>query len=265
MRLRTRVRVFGAALVPLAAITVTTPTPAVASILTFDQTRATTAGPVVPTFGGASVPDGYGDRIAGADVAVPGGVFTYGDAGEGFTPNVVADFISGAATPVGPGVSLWGDDYGDLVNVLFGNNTSTWLGVALTADPGYEVLLYGFDLAGWPRADYLISAVRVFGDATLLFEQANVLVEGNATGPGHTAFAFGTPLAARALFIEIAYGNLPGSQHDNIGIDNIRFGQHPPSQPGNGPPTGVPEPGALSVVAVAVAAWRWRRRYGRVL
>lgn len=265
MRFLESVRRFGAAVVPLAMMTLATATPAVGSILTFDQTRATAAGPVVPTFGGASVPEGYGDRITGAEVAVAGGVFTYGEAGEGFTPNVVADFFSGGATPAGPAVSLWDDGYGDLVNVLFGNNFSQMLNMTLTADPGFEVLLYGFDLAGWPQTDYVVEAVRVFGDTVLLFEQTSVLVEGDVTGPRHTPFSFAVPLTAGMLSIEIAYGNLPGSQHDNIGIDNIRFGQTPPPSTGNGPPTGVPEPGVLALVAVGAVAQWCRRRRGPVL
>ena len=31
------------------------------------------------------------------------------------------------------------------------------------------------------------------------------------------------------LLIQIDYGNLAGGQQDNIGIDNIRFGQNPPA------------------------------------
>lgn len=243
-----------AAILPVSALALTIAVPAGATILTFDQTRAVSGGPVVPTFGGASVPDGYGDRVTGATVDVPGGAFTYGEAGEGFTPNVVADFFSGSASPAGPGVSLWEDSYGDLLNVLFVTNNSGFLGVRLTADPGFTVGLHGFDLGGWPNADYVIDAVRVFGGTTLLFEQTSVLVEGNFTGPRHTAFAFAAPLVASELLIEIAFGNLPGSQHDNIGIDNIRFGQDPPPLPSDGDPaTAVPEAGTLALVALAIA------------
>lgn len=252
MRLRHRNLSARTAILPVTAFVLMTAAPADATILTFDQTRAVSGGPVVPTFGGASVPDGYGDRVTGASVDVPGGVFTYGEAGEGFTPNVVADFFSGSASPVGPGVSLWEDGYGDLLNVLFVNNNSGFLGVRLTADAGFSVGLYGFDLAGWPNADYVIDAVRVFGGTTLLFEQTTVLVEGNFTGPRHTAFAFAAPLVASELLIEIAFGNLPGSQHDNIGIDNIRFGQSPPPGPPDDPPAAVPEPGTLALVALAI-------------
>lgn len=196
-----------------------------ATILVFDQMRE--LGVVVPTVSGNDVPQDYGDRVAASSQAVPGGLFTYGEAGEGFTPNLVVDYFSGV--PVGIGVSLWQDSYGDLTNVVFGNQNSSVLSVRLTADAGFSALLYGFDLGGWNRADFTIGAVRVLGGSGALFSQSDVLVEGNLSGPGHTAFAFASPLSAGELLIEIDYSNLPGSQQDNIGIDNIRFGQSPPA------------------------------------
>ncbi len=233
-----------------------------ASILTFDQTRDQ-SGAVVPATSATNVQDDYGDRVAGLSVAVPGGFFTYGEAGEGFTPNVVADFFSGSASAIGPGVALWEDGYGDLVNVLFANNNSGFLAVRLTADAGFLVGLYGFDVAGWPNADYTIDAVRVLSGASVLFEQTSVLIEGNFTGPRHTAFEFAAPIFAADLLIEIDYGNLPGSQHDNFGIDNIRFGQDPPpgppSDPSDPPDSTIPEPATWALLGLAVTACLRRR------
>jgi hypothetical protein len=198
-----------------------------ASILTFDEARR--SGVVVPTVSGSRVPQDYGDRVTGVSQAVPGGHFTYGEAGEGFTPNVLVDYFAGSTA--GPdGVSLWEDSYGDLVNVLFGNQNSITLNVRLTADAGVQVLLYHFDLAGWPNADYAISGVRVFDDDAILYSQNNVLVEGNLAGLRRTSFDFPNPLSGRELLIEIDYSNLPGSQQDNLGLDNIRFGQFPAAQ-----------------------------------
>ncbi len=62
-----------------------------------------------------------------------------------------------------------------------------------------------------------------------MFEQTDVLVPGDVNRPRHTSFDFATPLSATELLIVIDYGNLDGSQHDNIGMDNIRFGQNPPA------------------------------------
>ena len=105
-----------------------------ASILLFDQMRE--LGVVVPTVSGNDVPQDYGDRVAGSMQAVPGGLFTYGEAGEGFTPNLVVDYFSNV--PFGSGVSLWQDSYGDLINVVFGNQNSNMMSVRLTADAGFS-------------------------------------------------------------------------------------------------------------------------------
>jgi hypothetical protein len=169
---------------------------------------------------------------------VAGGQFTYGEAGEDFTPNIAVDY-SVAAFPSG-GVSLWEENYGDLINVLFGNQNSLALLVQFTADDGFDVQLYHFDLAGWANADYTINAVRVLAGSTVLFSESGVLVEGNFTGPRRTSFDFSIPLTASRLLIEIDYSNLAGGQQDNIGIDNIRFGQNPPA---TAPP--IPEPSTL--------------------
>ena len=209
---------------------------------------------MVPTISGNDVPRDYGDRVAGVSQAVPGGMFTYGEAGEGFTPNIVADYsaISGVGADQ---TSLWADSYGDLTNVVLGNQGSNALRVRLNADDGYSARLYGFDLGGWPEADYTISAVRVLDGNTPLFSQSSVLVEGNLVGARHTSFAFATPLAGSDLLIEIDYSNLPGSQQDNIGIDNIRFGQFPAAA--------VPEPSTLFLVGIGACALHLLTRRAR--
>jgi len=195
-----------------------------ASILTFDQIRQ--VGVVVPTISGNDLEDDYGDRITDSPMNVPGGQFTYGNGGEGFTPNVITHFVAGN----GASLSLWRDSYGDLTNVAFGNNQSVSLNVQLIADPGYTVDLYHFDLAGWFLSDYTINAVRVISDAGTLFAQDNVLVQGaNDGGPMHTAFDFAVPLSGTELTIQIDHGNLAVGTQDNIGIDNIQFGQNPPA------------------------------------
>jgi hypothetical protein len=244
-------------------------TPAAATILTFDQVRSAAAGnPVVPTVSGRDVPLDYGDRVTAGVMDVPGGQFTYGEAGEGFTPNVTIEFFSGAASSIGPGVSLWQDRYGDLVNVLFANNASDFLAVRLTADPGYQVGLFGFDMAGWPNADFLIGGISVIGGAAVLFSQTDVRVEGDFSGPRHSVFAFADGLFAAELLLRIDFSNLADAQHDNIGLDNLRFAQNPPWTPGPGdvPPTpAVPEPGTLSLLGVALlGAWLAWLRAARV-
>jgi hypothetical protein len=208
-------------------------TAAKASILTFDQIRLN--GVVVPTISGNTLEDDYGDRVVGSPMNVSGGQYTYGNGGEGFTPNVVIDFMAGDSTPL----SLWQTDYGDLTNVAHGNNDSGGsLNFHLTADAGFLVDLYHFDLAGWSQTDYTIDSVSISDGTDLLYSQDQVLVQGsNDGGDRHSGFDFSTPLSATELFIQINHGNLAIGLQDNIGIDNIRFGQTPPAS--------VPIPSAL--------------------
>jgi hypothetical protein len=65
--------------------------------------------------------------------------------------------------------------------------------------------------------------------AGTLFSQTDVLVESNESGPRHTEFDFATPLSAQLRVIEIDFSNITSGIQDNIGIDNIRFGQNPPA------------------------------------
>jgi MYXO-CTERM domain-containing protein len=230
-----------------------------ATILLFDQARDATSHTIVePTTSGASVEQDYGDRVTGSPQSVLGGQFTYGNGGEGFTPNVLVDYFVDSP-PLGIGVSLWNDEYGDLTNVVFGNQTSNNLNIQLTADAGFDVLLYHFDLAGWFNTDYTINSVRVLGGGATLFSQSNVLVEGNFTGPRHTSFDFATPLSGPQLLIEIDRGNLPSGMRDNIGIDNVRFGQDPPVASVESPE---PSTGLLLALGLIALPLLVRRRTG---
>lgn len=242
---------------------VAAPTTGQATILLFDQERDATGHPGVgPITSGGAPPDDYGDHVTGEVMAVPGGFFTYGDGGEGFTPDVSVDVFSAAATATNPGVRLWQTGYGDLENVIFADGPGTagapLLSVRLTAAPGYEVDLYGFDLAGF-GADYVIAGVSVFAGATTLFSEENVLVQGDLSGPRHTSIAFATPLSAPELLLQVDLSNLPAGIQDNVGMDSIRFGQTPPRI--------VPEPtiGQAVVVLGLSCAFIRRRKISRLL
>lgn len=228
-----------------------------ATILLFDQERdAATQMVVGATSSGGRLPPDYGDHVTGAVVDVLGGEFTYGDGGEGFTPDVTVDIFSAGATANDARVRLWQNDYGDLVNVIFAEGPGTGgaplLSIVLSAAPGFAVDLYGFDLAGWSHADYTIAGVSVLAGPATLFSQPNVLVQGDLNGPQHTAFAFDPPLSAPELLVQIDLSNLASGIQDNIGVDSIRFGQTPPA---------VPEPGtALLLACGLVLTGALRRR-----
>jgi hypothetical protein len=214
------------------AVLATSPVLAQATILLFDQQRdAGTQSTVVATASGGRVPADYGDQVTAAVMAVPGGFFTYGEAGEGFTPDVTVDIFSAAATATDSRVNLWQTGYGDLVNVIFPEGPGTagapMLSVRFTASPGFAVDLYGFDLAGF-GSDYVVAGVSVFAGTTVLFSEVNVLVQGDLSDPRHTNFVFTTPLSAPELLLQVDLSNLAPGIQDNVAMDSIRFGQTPP-------------------------------------
>lgn len=219
--------------------------PAGATILTFDidNTRPTDV---------IAMDQNYGDRV----LAAVQGNATYGVGAEGFTGNILASYATGTDSLAN--LTRWTTDYGDLVNVLENEEDGdTLLSVILTADSGFLAQLYGFDLGGWPNSDYTIAGVSVFDGATQLFSQSNVLVQGDVTGPRHTSFTFATPLSGANLQIRIDLTGLGGNS-DNIGIDNIRFGQD------RAVAGGVPEPAtwATMIAGFGLVGGAMRRRRG---
>ena len=232
--------------------------PARATILLFDQARdAATGSIVVPTSSGGALPADYGDNVTSAAMSVTGGVFTYGNGGEGFTPDVTVDIFSSSATPTSARVGLWNTGYGDLVNVVFGEGPgiggSPFVDIVLTAAQGFVVDLYGFELAAF-GTDLTIAGIDVLAGALSLYSEPDVLVQGDQTGPRHNTFDFGAPLSAPEVRVRLDLSNLAANIQDNVAIDSIRFGQTPPR---------VPEPGtgvlALCGLAFAASARSSRR------
>ena len=222
-----------------------------ATQLIFEQVRYD--GIVYSAFNDGVVPQDYGDRVTSLAQTVSGGIFTYGNLGEGFTPNVEV-----AYGPYAESASLWWDTFGDLSHVLW-TNVRAHFQITLVADPGFLVQLHGFDLAGWPNSDYTIGAIAILDGANnTLFSQSNVYVEGDFNGPRHSHFEFGSLLASTVI-LHMDPTNLY-SYYLNIGLDNLRF-----SQVELGPsrvPAAVPEPGSLFLLAASVLAalyCRWRK------
>jgi hypothetical protein len=212
-------RIRHAALTALTALTIVASVQA--TVLTFDITGS--------TFGNDSpIPATYGNRASGASQGGPGGLtFGYGNFGEGFTPNVAVSY--------GQPASFANTGYGALVNVAYGSGGV--FSMTFTADPGFNVSLYSFDLAGLDQS-YQINSVSVLSGATTLFTQSNVIVNGSSNGTGVTSFAFNPILTRSTLTVQVNASNL-GANGANIGIDNIRIAQ-----------VVVPEP---SVTALAIA------------
>ena len=215
-------------------------------ILTFDQ-----AG----LFAGQSIHSGYGDRVT---TSPDGSGHSYQLVTDGFgnTPNVLASYPSGAFQDS----KLWTSDYGDLLNVLYNaTNGSSSLSMTLSADAGFEVGLFGFDLGGWPNTDYTIAGYQVFDESSAVLASAgSTLVRGaNST---HTDIDFAGGVFAQSLTIDVDLGVLGGAS-DDIGLDNVYFVQRRQRIPI------IPEPSTLSIwgllllTFVAEGCHRpWRRK-----
>lgn len=157
------------------------------------------------------VDQAYGDRVT----MTPQGGDEYGTA-HGFTPNVEVAYGPDGAQP-----KLYTTGYGELVNVLFEDlDGFGHLEITLSADPTWEVVLHGFDLAAF-SAVAPIEAVRIRdGASNELFAQSGVPISSST----RTTFGFDPPLRAPVVIVELDTSNL-GSRSDDVGIDNIAFGQ----------------------------------------
>lgn len=229
--------------------------PATATILTFDITDPVyTLRENFPE--GELLDQTYGDRVNSLSTSSGGITFAYGVGAEGFTPNVTVSYDPGSIFTGGP--SLWRYDYGDLTRILYQGSTNTGLGfdynyllVTFTADPGYDVVLYGFDLGGWNQTDRIVNTVAVYNDYFNGFFPADnrVFLDANATvagaGPTHSSYTFSSPIRGSVVAIFLDADNL-GADSELIGMDNIRFGQDIAAT------ATVPEPGTLGMAAFAL-------------
>lgn len=177
------------------------PCPAPATLLLFENASGFNLSAIFP--------QSYGDRVTNT---LQNG-FRYGLAG-GTTPNVEVSYLN-------PGT--WSTGYGNLTNLVYVRSPGP-LEITLTADPGFEVRLQGFDLGAWFQTNLILGSLRVVDlGGAVLHAQDNLLVQGL---PGtRTSVTFPTPLHARVVRIQLDSSNLGPSALQNIGIDNVLFSQ----------------------------------------
>jgi hypothetical protein len=209
-------------LISAAVVLAMTPAAASATVLTFNVSGG--------VGNHANIQQSYGDNVA----AVLQGGHSYGVGAEGFTPNVVVDYGAAGEDP-----ALWTTGYGDLANVHFNDaDGDTTFTTRFTADSGYLVNLLGFDMASFLSGGQTIQGftIRDVGANTVLFAQGSTFI----TGATHNTFSF-TGVSANTLELVINLTGL-GGVSDDIGLDNVRFGQ------ALAPTGGVPEPSTWALL-----------------
>ena len=182
----------------------------------------------------------YGDRVTAATDSNGHHYNIISGAGLGLTPNVEAIY--------GPGIPrLWTTGYGNLTNVYYdqdGNNSA--LEMTLIADQGFEVGLFGFDLAGW------VSGLMAT-DISVVDENDNVLWSNGPTLLNELTFNdfdFSQGLFAQSLTISVELG---GALGQFVAMDNVHFAQRSSS-------SSVPEPAIIPFLAMLGLGFVRRRR-----
>lgn len=226
----------------LAAVALLAASAADATILTFDPVGGVTNFEVIA--------QDYGDNVTMSPDANGN---SYGFGSEGATPNVTLAY----GTP-GEDPSLWTTGYGNLTNVHFNDTDGdTTFTTRFTAGTGFLVDLYSFDIASFLPGGQTIRGLSVTdaATATTLYSVGSTFI----TGTTRNSFDFSAnPLSGADLLLVIDLTGLGGAS-DDIGLDNIRFGQSAIVTPPTG---GVPEPTtwAMMIGGMGMVGSALRRR-----
>jgi hypothetical protein len=174
-----------------------------ATVLTFD------------TDGG--MPQAYGDRVTNTTM----GAYSYGESGEGSTPNVEVEYIGVG----GDGLDWWGPDYGDLVNVVENEDDGErWTSIRFTADFGCKAVLHSTDLGNFNSESLLIDSMTITNESgAVLFQQNNITLEGSSSG--HTNINFGSVTGSVLTLVLDLQTAAVTDDNDSVGLDNITFSQ----------------------------------------
>jgi hypothetical protein len=197
-------------------------------VLTFDQSGI---------FDSVAIDQNYGDRVTSSPDVNGHSYDIIAGNGFGLTPNVEVEYTAGEA-------DLWTTGYGDLTNVLYDElDFEDGFEVIFTADPGFEVGIFGFDIAAFDSETTIPGIDVLDGDNNVLWSVGSTAISETARNSFDTGGVF-----AESLTIAIDLTGLNGAS-DNIGIDNIHFAQQ-----------AIPEPATASLVGLSLIGLLSRRR-----
>lgn len=197
----------------LVGLSMLAPLAAQATVLTFTSTFGT---------GGLGA---YGDRVSTS----PQGGTTYGE-GDGWTPNVVLDFVT--LSNAGP-ATLWNSGYASLSGALGHGSFNVPSRIDFKPDAGYVVTLRGFDIATWSSGSYQTN-IRIWDDSTSF--DSPLFSFNQSLSPNIVYRPLATPIAGTGT-LRLYVSNL-----GSTGLDNVHFIQ-----------SAVPEPASLAMMSLGVA------------
>ena len=183
-----------------------------ATVLTFD---------IDGNSAGQALQQEYGDNVTAADM----GIFHY-DISNGTTPDIA---VSYAGTPGSqPDVNWWSTGYSDLTNVMeYEPDGLPLFSVTFTGSNGFNAVLNSFDLGNFGGAVTLPGLTVRDGSGAVLWQMTDIAVA-SSSNP-HLSFNVGG-VSAPVLTLEVNVTGLGGNS-DNIGLDNISFGQEAVPEP----------------------------------
>jgi hypothetical protein len=228
-----------------------------ASILTFDTCGGSGTAAILTNCSGGSVNPNYGDRVTSTTTDANGTQDrSYGESGEGFTPNITVGYSSGFG---------WGTGFSNLTNVIYTDGASGLLDITFSADSGFRARLLGFSLGAFlpPQNGFQGVSVSIFDESnTQLFTQSYSVAASDVNQVISVQSGDGGFLRLRLDVTALNFN--PGIfdfSRESVGIDNIRFAQAATTT--EPPPSGgdVPEPSTFALVGgVALIGALLRRR-----